>query len=921
MRKLCTWTVLGIMLSSTTIFAQGEKGLDLLDEIEQSGNFLPMFPFQPTHNLPDNITNVRTWTGAGTESAGDCGFISCEGDHFIDGSGREIRFIGTNIGMKGCFPDHNSADRLAKELSRYGINIVRLHYVSHTIPEHGYPVLNSFIEPVQLERFDYLFAKLKENGIYIYFQLNIARKFGRVNGFENAHLLPYYKNGVDNVDARMIEFQKQFHREILEHVNPYTGIAYRDEPAISMLELANENSIVNSWFAPKYNFPNLVEPYRSRIVGQWNEWLLSKYGNTENLKTAWQMSGSPAMEETLIADNGPESDAGWKIQQSHGSSAIWQYRRASKRDKTAGKGYARLLVEETTGDKAAPKFYWDGLEIRKGNSYCLSFKIRTDSPMNLILKVSQAHAPWKDGGLSTTVRCTNEWKEFRYSFTASLTDDDMRLVLFNFVPGLIDIADVSLISGIDYSSMNLEEKNVDWPSKSDWFVSPQRAYDFTEFLYSIEKDYFTGLYRNVKDSIGVRQPVTGTQLGYGFNQPQAIMDYCDIHGYWCHPAFPGGKWDNRHWNLRNGAVVNSFGHPGSTFTDIARHRILGKPFTVSEYDHPNLNFWCAEADLMLAAMGAFQNWSGLMQFAWILDTDYEREYIWPMFDMCSAPQKLVHFPACYAMFVRGDVRQGSDSLVFARMSYADADIRAVADRRDADACGHYRSGLMNSLPLAIPSGVQVGEYPHVFHSEGHSIIRDEKDVPEAIREAYRNREMRSSTGELIWNWQQKDAGYFMVDTRNTKVFTGFVRGRSFDYKGMKLTPGRTRLDWLTLSLTLACPSGSPTESETLQPGSYLLAATGLVHNTGAKIVTTGEPGKISCSIPDGGATGTSPVLCEGIGAKLTFTGLRDKVRCYALDPDGNRMREIPVTAGATGDAVLEISPEYRTVWYELHIKE
>ena len=169
MRKLCTWTVIGIMLSSTAIDAQDTKGLDLLDEIEQSGNFLPMFPFQPTHNLPDNITNVRTWTGAGTESAGDCGFISCEGDHFIDGSGREIRFIGTNIGMKGCFPDHNSADRLAKELSRYGINIVRLHYVSHTIPEHGYPVLNSFIEPVQLERFDYLFAKLKENGIYISF--------------------------------------------------------------------------------------------------------------------------------------------------------------------------------------------------------------------------------------------------------------------------------------------------------------------------------------------------------------------------------------------------------------------------------------------------------------------------------------------------------------------------------------------------------------------------------------------------------------------------------------------------------------------------------------------------------------------------------------------------------------------------------
>ena len=160
----------------------------------------------------------------------------------------------------------------------------------------------------------------------------------------------------------------------------------------------------------------------------------------------------------------------------------------------------------------------------------------------------------------------------------------------------------------------------------------------------MESGYFTGLYDNTKANLKIRQPVTGTQLGYGFNRVQAAMDYCDIHGYWCHPAFPGGKWDTTHWNLRNGSVVNSYGHPGNTFTKLAQARILGKPFTVSEYDHPNLNFYCAEGNVMLAAMGAFQNWSALMQFAWILDTDYEREYIWPMFDMCSAPQKLVHFP-------------------------------------------------------------------------------------------------------------------------------------------------------------------------------------------------------------------------------------------------------------------------------------
>ena len=50
-------------------------------------------------------------------------------------------------------------------------------------------------------------------------------------------------------------------------------------------------------------------------------------------------------------------------------------------------------------------------------------------------------------------------------------------------------------------------------------------------------------------------------------------------------------------------MVNSYGHPGNTFTKLAQARILGKPFTVSEYDHPNLNFYCAEGNVMLAAMG------------------------------------------------------------------------------------------------------------------------------------------------------------------------------------------------------------------------------------------------------------------------------------------------------------------------------
>lgn len=713
-----------------------------------------MFPFLPSHSAPNNITNVRTWQGVGNAPAGSEGFIIAQEEHFVDGNNRERRFFGTNLGMTGNFPSHKAADKLVDELSRYGINLVRMHYVSHTSPVSGYPVQDSFIEPIQLERFDYLAAKLKEKGIYIYFQLNIARKFGRVNGVVNAHLLPYYKNGIDNVDPRILELQKRFLNEILNHINPYTGLAYKDEPAISMMEIANENSIVHSWFSAKHRFPDLVEPYKSEMLELWNKFLMDKYGSTEAISKAW------------------------------------------------------------------------GMRVKK--------------------------------------------------------------------------------------------KNIDWPYKEEWYDSTQRAEDFTEFLYECEHKYFTEFYSYLKDVIGVKHNLTGTQLGYGLNHAQASMDYCDIHNYWCHPAFPTGVWDNKHWNLRNGAVVNSYGHPANTFTKMARSRILGRPFTVSEYDHPNLNFYCSEGNIMMAAMGAFQNWSAIMQFAWILDTDYDREHIWPMFDMCSAPQKLVHLPACYAMFVRGDIRKASDKMVFVYNSELHKDIKKIADKRAADAPSKFSNDLLNSLPLVMLSGTKVSENPELFNSDGRIIIQDVKDVPESIKKAYKDRQMKSNTGEFIWNWQKEGAGYFMLDTRNTKVFSGFVRNREFVYKGMTLKPGKTLLDWLTLSLTLTKANSQAPKGGILRSGTYLLAASGKVQNTNQKIVELPND-KISCCEPDGGRLGTAPVLCEGIDAEIFLNNLSGRVKCYALDPEGNRKTELEISENGS-DAILKISPDYQTLWYELIVE-
>lgn len=922
MKRLLFLTAIAILISSPNLSSQYRSSV--LDEIENSGSFAPLFPFQPTHNAPNNLTNVRTWPGTVDEIAGNTGFISVQGDDFVDGQGRKMRFLGTQCGMTGCFPEHEQADKLAEEFTRYGINIVRMHYVSHRTPKNGYPVKDSFIEPEQLEKFDYFISKLKQNGIYVYFQLNIARKFGRVNGLENAHLLPKYKNGVDNVNERMIELQKKFHKEILDHVNPYTGIAYKDEPCISMMEIANENSIIHSWFSKTHKFTELVEPYRSEFIQKWNAYLLNKYETTDALKAAWIQKSKTDGVELLTSPNNGDLGISWSIQKSGGADAVCQFKSAAKRDNLLNDSHLRFLIYSLSPNKADPRLYQTNLKLKESQAYCLKFKIRSDVPMDVVVRIHQDHSPYKEVGLKKVIKTDYAWKEFKFNFTASMTDNNVKLVFNNFKPGTVDLADISLSTGLDYDwpeNQSLENANVEWPLVGNWYEIRQRALDYIEFLAGLEEKYFSDMYVHTKSNLNVRQPVTGTQLGYGLNKAQAGMDYCDIHAYWCHPAFPGGKWDNNNFTVRNEAIINSWSHPASAFTRVARSRILGKPYTVSEFDIPNLNFYAAEANIMMAALGAFQDWSGLIQFSWILDTDYDRQYVWPQFDMCSAPQKLVHFPACYSMFVRGDVRKGNDKVVFAEPSSIQDDINQIVKERSASAPADHESWLMNALPLAIVAGTDVKEEGNLFSEEGKTVIRTLKDVPENIKIEYQNKQIRSSTGELTWNWQEKDAGYFMVNTRHTKVFSGFVKGRSFAFSGMTLTPGKTRLDWLTLSLTLTAATTNEKPSNLLRPGVYLLAATGLVQNTNMKIVEVSKkPSTLSASLPAGGNIGTGPVLCEGINATIALAGLKDRVACYALDPDGNRICQVPVTANSSGEAVLEIDPKYMTVWYELIVE-
>ena len=92
---------------------------------------------------------------------------------------------------------------------------------------------------------DYLIARARERGIYMLLspiqlygsnwpdalQDTTAPGFGRRFGKERI-----------GTDPAALAAQVNYLRQILEHVNPYTGVALKDEPAILFLELVNEPS-------------------------------------------------------------------------------------------------------------------------------------------------------------------------------------------------------------------------------------------------------------------------------------------------------------------------------------------------------------------------------------------------------------------------------------------------------------------------------------------------------------------------------------------------------------------------------------------------------------------------------------------------------------------------------------------------------
>lgn len=229
------------------------------------------FPFYIPWN--DTSRNVTDASGSVETPAGARGFVQVGSDgHFQYQDGSRARFSGFVSVAQANFPDSADAPLIAAHLRRFGVNFMRVHL---TDVDGVYGLFanstnnTSDLDPVKLRKMDWFMKCLRDQGIYVNFCVQSGRIFKAGDGIP-APITQNQSKMSSLYDPRLIQLQKGLAASLANHVNPYTGLAYKNDPAVASWELTNENSLFQGWLSwaghRGIRFPPPIPPEWTRIT-------------------------------------------------------------------------------------------------------------------------------------------------------------------------------------------------------------------------------------------------------------------------------------------------------------------------------------------------------------------------------------------------------------------------------------------------------------------------------------------------------------------------------------------------------------------------------------------------------------------------------------------------------------------------------
>jgi hypothetical protein len=316
---------------------------------------------------------------------------------------------------------------------------------------------------------------------------------------------------------------------------------------------------------------------------------------------------------------------------------------------------------------------------------------------------------------------------------------------------------------------------------------------------------------------------------------------------------------------------------------LSRTAFAGKPYTVSETNHPFPNDWASEGIPIIAAYGSFQDWDAIIMYTFEPKRDSAwKPYIGDPFDISLDPVRMTEMATGALAFLRGDIRPAKQTVL---RSYTWD--QAVESRRLARTDQPY---FTPGFPLTVP-------LEHAVR------IQSFDGGPATAVKAAGEGPIRSDTGELEWCSAESKNGVVTVNTDRTQALVGFLRENP---KSLKNLSAKITNDFASIVLS------SMDGKSIAQSGKLLLTAASRVTNTGIKwndqrtrAVNQGE----------------SPTLIEPVSGELRLCDLEraKSVRAMALDGTGHAIGD-PITAKRSGNQwVLPIgSPT--TTWYVISVQ-
>jgi len=800
---------------------------------------------------------------------------------FVTAAGRRVRFFGVNLAFGANFPEAKDAGRIAKRLRRLGVNLVRLHHMD-TQPDSNpanagsllttgpYPTLN----PVAIERLRGFLDALKAEGIYVNLNLKVGYVFRPGADGVPIGAIPTQSKPLHIFEPRMVALQQEFTSKLIE------ALQLRDDPVLAIVEINNESSLIYSYQTNQLQ--SLVGGlYRTELQRQWNGFLTARYPSTEKLREAWGPT-EPDSEQLL-----PNR---WQLElHANTAGAIT----------TMDDGVIQLNLARNDTEVIAKQV---GFSINIGDAYLAEIELRADRPVSVNWDIKQDVSPWRQQTARTIAAGTN-WQAFTMPYTAGFGMENIGRFGLQLTGSTVpvQIRNARLIRrgrrGLS-DSESLEQANIALPGTEGSHRA--RTHDYIEFLAALDKSYLDTLLATIRESTHGRVPVAGTQMDFGgllTIDTHSAMDHHDFHFYVDHYNFPNVQWDGRDWRIRDSSHL---GANLSNLIAIASARPFGKPFTVSEF---NQNWPSTRGHELLppmSAFAAFQDWDGLMHFAYSHGRGWDAN-VPNGFNLNGDWSKWISFGQSAWLFRTEAVAIGP-SLFKIPVSFDDR-LRYTRENRNRNFAPFLNETQGIQTDNAFRYRFAIEPNPEAGTPEGLT----GRPVSPYVAETG---ELQFDTGSKIFQINAPQAAGVLGEwTGKQTVGPMDVEVEARGFRTVLLTS----LDGLPIAesgrLLLTNPGHTLRSRNAAQPS----APQRILNYPGTRDWFTVEQDQ--ASRPSGDLNGgAGPTWMEKTPARITLRTQMTEIAVYPLDGAGRRMAAITVTASENG---LQFTLNADAPWYEI----